>query len=259
MLTRSTLIFLLLSFLSPLKSQDAGQMALMTDTPIFFEVLGDGSPTVIFENGMGNDFSTWGSIPDSIAIWTRVIRYDRAGIGKSYPSKSPRTVPNMVKELRHVLKIQRIKPPYIYVAHSMGSYLARYWAVRWPDEIVGIILVDPSPDKLYDDYSKEEYEEFKKHGDESFKTASKGEQKEWKKYLDNRKYVADKPISDDIPMIILSATEWDFYNYHEAIMNKNPSSQHLNIEGGHNLQKEQPELIIELTEQLIKNYYKNSK
>ena len=258
MLVRSILLCYLILVFFFSKSQDAGQMALMNDTPIYFEILGDGSPTVIFENGMGNDFTTWGSIPDSIAFWTRVIRYDRAGIGQSYPSKSARTVPNMVKELRHLLKVQRIKPPYIYVAHSMGSYLARYWAVRWPDEIAGIILVDPSPDKLYDEYTEEEYKAFKDHGDESFKNATKGEQKEWKKYLDNRKYVADKPISDNIPLIILSATEWDFYKYHEAIMNKNPNSQHLKIEGGHSLQKEQPGLIIELTEKLIKNSYKNS-
>jgi pimeloyl-ACP methyl ester carboxylesterase len=133
----------------------------------------------------------------------------------------------------------------------MGSYLARYFAVSYPDEVVGLLLIDPSPDKMYDDYTEQEYQDFKEIGDKSFENAGPGPKKEWEAYLENRKYVADKPISDDIPMFILSATEWDFYDYHKEMMNKNYYSRHLKIEGGHGLHQEQPDLIIRLVEELV--------
>ena len=58
-------------------------------------------------------------------------------------------------------------------------------------------------------------------------------------------------ISNNIPMTILSATQWDFYQYHESILNKNPNSKHLKIEGSHDLHHDRPDVIIEEINLLI--------
>jgi pimeloyl-ACP methyl ester carboxylesterase len=213
---------------------------------------GTGHPTVIFESGMASGIDSWNSIPDSISRITTVFAYNRAGIGQSEATENERTIPNMVSELRLLLKKEKINPPYIYVAHSMGSYLARYFAVHYPVEVAGILLIDPSPDKMYDEYTDEEYREFQAIGNKSFANSSEGEVKEWENYLDNRKFVQNKPIPDDIPLIIVSATEWDFYDYHEAMMNSNLFSRHMSVEGGHGLHGEQPKLVIDLINELIK-------
>ncbi|MGI9531049.1 alpha/beta fold hydrolase [Lutimonas sp.] len=212
---------------------------------------GKGKPTVIFENGMGSSMDAWEALPDSIATFTAVFSYDRAGIGASHISHASRTVPHMVEELRAVLKKEKIAPPYVYVAHSMGSYLARYFATAYPDEIQALLLVDPSPDKLYDDYTEKEYTDFQNFGDESYAESSEGVKQEWEHYLKNRKYVQEKAVSDTIPMTIVSATQWDFYSYHSGIMNKNENSKHLQVEGSHDIHQEKPDLIRELIQELI--------
>lgn len=79
-----------------------------------------------------------------------------------------------------------------------------------------------------------------------FANSTIGEKLERQQYLDNRKYIQGTSIPNDIPLIIISATEWDFYNYHAKMMNNNKNSKHLKIEGSHAIHQEKPELIIDL-------------
>ena len=244
------LLFVIIAFGCRQKRMD--RFVKIQGGEIHIRNFGKGSPTILFENGMGSKIETWKNIPDTIAKNHQVFLYNRAGIGDSELSNKERTIPNMVEELREILKKETIEPPYIFVAHSMGSYVARYFASEYPKEIQGVLLVDPSPDVLYNEYSQVEYDNFKAIGDNSFKNAGKGEWLEWQNYLDNRKYLQNRPISDDIPIFLLSATQWDFYQYHSKIMNKNTFSKHLRVEGSHDVHQEKPELIIELIQELIK-------
>ncbi|MEJ2595915.1 MAG: alpha/beta hydrolase [bacterium] len=223
----------------------------INDTQFHYKEYGNGKPTVIFENGMATPMDTWKNIPDAISRKTNVFSYDRAGIGKSDTTSTERTIPNMVIELKQILKKEKIDPPYIYVAHSMGSYLARYYAVHYPDEISALLFVDPSPDKLYDQYTEQEYREFKDLGDQSFANSNTGAKREWESYLNNRKYVQNTSISDSIPIVIISATQWDFYTFHSEMMNNNKNSKHIKIEGSHDIHQEKPELITELIKELL--------
>ena len=71
---------------------------------------------------MSSPLGIWKAIPDSIAKESHVFSYDRAGIGKSEQTKAQRTVPNMVEELREVLKKEKIGPP-IYLCGSFYGIL----------------------------------------------------------------------------------------------------------------------------------------
>ncbi|MTI29977.1 alpha/beta fold hydrolase, partial [Xanthovirga aplysinae] len=82
----------------------------INDSKFHIKEYGKGSPTVIFENGMASSMDTWKSIPDSISSMSNVLTYDRAGVGKSDTTFTARTIPNMVKELRHILKKEKIRP-----------------------------------------------------------------------------------------------------------------------------------------------------
>jgi len=73
---------------------------------------------------MASGVDAWGAIPDSVSQFTPAFAYDRAGIGESEESSAKRTIPNMVEELRQILNAEEIRPPYVYAAHSMGSYIA---------------------------------------------------------------------------------------------------------------------------------------
>src|SRR5438132_1554604 len=54
-------------------------------------IQGGGAPTVILESGLGQGREAWTKIFSDVANFTRVIAYDRAGLGQSEPSPKPRT------------------------------------------------------------------------------------------------------------------------------------------------------------------------
>lgn len=110
--------------------------------------LGDGSPTVVLDSGLGDTYISWRKVQPQIAKFARVCSYDRAGLGYSEPSSEPRTSRVIAEELHALLQAAGIAPPYILVGHSMGGYDVRLYASLYPKEVAGMVLVDAShPDQ----------------------------------------------------------------------------------------------------------------
>lgn len=105
---------------------------------------GSGSPVVILEAGAGGSTLEWRSVQRKIAQTTRVCAYDRAGMGFSDPGPLPRTADAVVSDFVALLHAAAIEPPYVMVAHSLGSYYVRLYADHHPREVAGMVLVDPS-------------------------------------------------------------------------------------------------------------------
>jgi len=110
---------------------------------------GVGDVTVIFESGMSDSLEAWGLIPDTVASFAHVFLYDRADIGKSDTSRQKRTIPNMVLELRSILNQENIRPPYILVGHSLGGYITRYFSSQFPNDVKGLLMLDPAGGLLF--------------------------------------------------------------------------------------------------------------
>lgn len=104
---------------------------------------GEGSPAVIFESGLMSTVLSWAEIQPEIAKSTRAVCYDRAGLGWSDPGPAPRDADQIVKELHQLLDLAHIPPPYVLVGHSFGGFTTRLFAARYPDEVVGLVLIDP--------------------------------------------------------------------------------------------------------------------
>ena len=105
---------------------------------------GQGSPTVVMESGMGDPSSIWALVQPQVAEKTRVCTYDRAGLGWSNPSPQPRTAENIVGELHTLLHNAGVPGPYVLVGHSIGGIYMRLFAHMYPDEVVGMVLLDSS-------------------------------------------------------------------------------------------------------------------
>jgi pimeloyl-ACP methyl ester carboxylesterase len=104
---------------------------------------GQGTPAVILEAGIAGSALGWALVEPALASFTRVCSYDRAGLGWSDASSSAATLPRMLDDLESLLSCGRISGPYILVGHSFGGLLVRSYACRHPDQIAGLVLLDP--------------------------------------------------------------------------------------------------------------------
>lgn len=104
---------------------------------------GRGGPTVVLEAGLMSTVLSWSELLHSLAGSFRVVSYDRAGLGWSDIGPMPRTANRIVDELHTLLQRAAIPPPYVLVGHSFGGLTMPLFAARFPDEVAGMVLVDP--------------------------------------------------------------------------------------------------------------------
>jgi pimeloyl-ACP methyl ester carboxylesterase len=107
---------------------------------------GEGSPTVVLAPGFMAVTADWRRVQPVLAETTRVVSYDHPGQGFSDPRPMPQTPATNAADIRAALRSAAIEPPYVLVGLSMGGFEARYFAHEHPDEVVGMVLVDPSID-----------------------------------------------------------------------------------------------------------------
>jgi pimeloyl-ACP methyl ester carboxylesterase len=107
-----------------------------------------GKPTVILEAGMASFSSNFVWVQQELEQVTRVIAYDRAGLGWSDSGPKPRDAQRSATELCTALQRAGITGPYVVAGHSYGGLVVRAFADLFPNEVVGMVLVDAShPDQ----------------------------------------------------------------------------------------------------------------
>jgi pimeloyl-ACP methyl ester carboxylesterase len=110
---------------------------------------GNGTPTVIMEAGASAFAIDWTLVQREIARTNRVCSYDRAGSGFSDPATGG-PGQGVVPDLHAALQAVGEKPPYVLVGASMGGIYVRLFQAQYPDEVVGLVLVDPAhEDRLF--------------------------------------------------------------------------------------------------------------
>ena len=119
-----------------------GQRVDINGYRLHMYVEGKGSPTVVLDAGAGGIGLGWELVRPTIAKVTRVVTYDRAGLGWSDPSPRPRRADVMAEELHTLLVNANITGLYILVGHSLGGPVARQFAAKYPSEVAGLVMVD---------------------------------------------------------------------------------------------------------------------
>jgi len=141
----------------------AGLIDIGAGRKMYLECSGSGGPAVILESGYRNDADIWSTelepgmspVFSQVAKFTRVCAYDRPGtfldadhLGRSTPVHMPRTAHDLVSDLHALLQTAHIPGPYVFAAHSFGGIFARLHANTYPNEIVGMVLVDALSEKV---------------------------------------------------------------------------------------------------------------
>src|SRR5258707_106034 len=109
-----------------------------------FHRTGAGKPTVLLAHGLGSNTLEWWRVQAAVSAFATVIAYDRPGFGFSDPGPLPRTTDRILSDLRAGLNAIGASPPYVLVSHSAGNFEMRLFAFTHPDEVIGMVLVDPS-------------------------------------------------------------------------------------------------------------------
>jgi pimeloyl-ACP methyl ester carboxylesterase len=139
---------------------------------MYLECQGAGSPTVVLISGTRGAHDDWTHLIDptgpagarkaselavfpQIGRFTRVCAYDRPGTTlfddkrtASTPVRQPTTAQQGVADLHALLIAAKEAGPYVLVGHSWGGLIARLFASTYPDEVAGLVLVDPASEFL---------------------------------------------------------------------------------------------------------------
>lgn len=110
---------------------------------LFVDKRGAGNPTVVFLPGAGLTGLDYLQVHDRVSKFATSIVYDRAGTGWSDRVRLPRSLRAVTDELHTLLRVMDAGPR-VLVGHSLGGLYARAYAARFPDQIRGIVLLDPA-------------------------------------------------------------------------------------------------------------------
>lgn len=124
-----------------------GKMVDVGGYRLHYRSNGSGSPVVVLDSGLTGDSNAWALVQPGVAKFTRVISYDRAGLGWSDRGPKDRTSRQIVKELHTMLETAKIPGPYVLVGASFGGFNVRMFTHEYPEQVAGLVLVD-SPHEL---------------------------------------------------------------------------------------------------------------
>jgi pimeloyl-ACP methyl ester carboxylesterase len=111
--------------------------------------IGEGSPTVVLESGLGNDWLIWQKVQLQIARTNRVCSYDRAGLGWSDRQSGSRGASTIAKQLKRLLLQAGIHDKLLLVGHSAGGLYIRAFAGLFPERVAGLLWVDASSPEAF--------------------------------------------------------------------------------------------------------------
>lgn len=130
-------------------SEAPGRSVSVDGRSLYLYCTGEGSPTVLFEAGLGDGSINFRALQARIAPFTRACAYDRAGYGLSDAGPEPRDLTASVSDLEKMLAAAGEDGPYVLVGHSYGGLIALGFANHNRGSVRGVVLVDSShPEQL---------------------------------------------------------------------------------------------------------------
>jgi pimeloyl-ACP methyl ester carboxylesterase len=244
---------------------------------------------VILESGYRDSADTWSTplepgkntVFPQVAKFTRVCAYDRPGTARdaNHLSRStqvplPRIARDVVSDLHALLQTAHVPGPYVFAAHSLGGIFARLYASTYPNEVVGMVLVDALSEKVRSGLTPEQWKlygiiltkppsGFEKYKDiETIDLNASFDQIE--------KAAAAQPLRP-IPLFVLTAGQpfdlsqlqslpADFpaafnkawHTGQDALATLAPNAKHIiATKSGHYIQGQEPQLVIDAIKQVV--------
>jgi pimeloyl-ACP methyl ester carboxylesterase len=124
------------------------RVSINVDRHLNLRCSGSGPMTVLLESGSHADSGSWFRVQPLLSARARVCSYDRAGYGFSDEGPLPRSLDADVSDLHALIKAAGLRRPLVLVGHSLGTNIVRRYAVDYPGDVAGMVLVDPPAQDL---------------------------------------------------------------------------------------------------------------
>jgi pimeloyl-ACP methyl ester carboxylesterase len=278
-------------------SDFAGLVDIGGGRQMYMECSGTGSPTVVLESGLRGAADVWSmssagegapTVFPEVANFTRVCAYDRPGtvVGGESPSRSdpvsqPVTAQDAVADLHALLSAAEEPGPYVLVGHSYGGLVVRLYAMTYPQDVSGLVLIDAISEFLQAGMTPEQRELWKPLRDpvtqEDIAEYEGIERPDYDRSFEEVRAAdplhplplvvlsADRPWGPQIPSLIASGTlppdtPPDFgyvidaaqIPAQEELANLVPNAEHVtDTNSGHDIHNEQPQLVIDAIRQVV--------
>ena len=247
------------------------------------ECKGTGSPTVVLISGTRGAHDDWTDLIDpknpageikpgesavfpQVSKFTRVCAYDRPGTTQndntmtdSTPVQQPTTAQQGVADLHALLNAAKEPRPYVLVGHSWGGLIARLFASTYPNEVAGLVLVDPASEFLKTSLTPTQWATYIK----ATKKLIESNGLEAPDHARTLDLLHGTPVVQAMPIVVLTSDKrfdfgaggpetWGAWRSAHDHLAKLLNAKHIsNTNSGHAIQMEQPQLVIDAIRQVI--------
>ncbi|GIN71906.1 alpha/beta hydrolase [Bacillus sp. J14TS2] len=225
---------------------------------LYYEYFGKGhnTPTIVCDSGYGYTLANWQLIQDEVSQLAKIFIYDRDGLGKSDKSGRPRHSEQIVENLHKLLQKASIPPPYILVGHSFGGVNVRLYAHAYPEEVVGIILLD----SCHQDQNEKVVPLFKENVQRDYynQFTEEGTLCEFEESL---KQVRNAQSLGSTPLVVLSAGSQPHHtkeslsawmSLQEELVKLSKKGEQIIVENaGHNIHIDCPQVVIDTIKSML--------
>jgi pimeloyl-ACP methyl ester carboxylesterase len=239
---------------------------------LFLRCTGHASPTVVFEGGLTQD---WLELQNQLSGFTRVCSYDRPGgpRSRSDPAPTPRTARDFVADLHALLQAAHVPGPYVLAGHSNSGLFTLLYASTHPSQVAGLVLIDA----VHPAYHKrtlamfkpllppEEWEALRQEAMAVLPRLLDPEGVDiWTSERQTRKALRRSPLQP-MPLVVLTRgrpedpgapfveqEERLWLELQRELAQLVPGSRHLITQSGHDIQLEQPQLVLDAIRDVVR-------
>ncbi|MFT7560176.1 MAG: pimeloyl-ACP methyl ester carboxylesterase [Flavobacteriales bacterium] len=243
------------------------KLATVGDVQLEYIDIGKGGHTIVIESGISTGIDYWRALlPELTLLEQRVIIYSRAGNGHS-STAGDASIKTSNTRLHALLELLEANTQLVLVGHSFGALHSRAYANAYKEQVIGMVLLDPS------------HEGFRKKLVELDRSwAEKDDEKLNSMLADNQEWsvlqshyhsatLSDKGSIRAIPTVIVTSSKLDKSDWwigysaqgkliwrelHASLISENPNSSHIvSSLTGHNIPIDAPSLVSSAINQVI--------
>lgn len=232
-------------FFSSCTSMGVRKSADIEGAPISYVYTENCGPTVVFEAGWGGGLEAWKAVFKDVAVYTAAVAYTRS---TKVNAEGIRSAEDVACALKALLETINTPKPYVLVGHSLGGLYVLRFAKLFPEDVVGVILVDGVAKGFVDDCQDAGLNCFPSESE--IAKLPNHQAAEARGFEETEKQTPTPEELGDMPITVMAATEHGpkqaiWLRFQKEFADRLQNGRLVVAEGSnHNVQEDAPELVL---------------